>query len=54
MIKVTGQNEAFIKKCSCSNCASNLEYTQEERKYHYGYEQYYIICPKCKNRIYVS
>lgn len=58
MAKVIGQDPDHIKKVSCRNCASVVEYTRREivrvdgTDYGGGPDGCnYIICPECKERI---
>jgi len=54
MIKVIGNDPDVVKRCTCKNCATILEYTQSDVDTHHGkdysggsdgYE--YILCPVC-------
>lgn len=54
MVTVVGIDPSKVKKKSCNNCASVLEYTESEIKrvdgkdYSGGADGYtYITCPKC-------
>lgn len=59
MVKVVGVDPQHVKRTTCRNCASVLEYTQCEVKnftsYDYGGGSdivYYVNCPNCGNKAY--
>lgn len=59
-ITVVGKNPAMVKRCTCRNCASDLEYTVADTRCDYstdytgGRENYrYLICPACSARVIV-
>jgi len=58
MVSIVGHDPGWVKRVTCKNCASILEYTQSEVQsfVHYDYgggcdEVYYIDCPKCTKQI---
>lgn len=60
-INVVGRNPAHVKRCSCKNCASELEYTINDTRtevhtdYGGGRDQVrYIQCPVCNSKVFVS
>lgn len=59
MAKVVGRDETAVKRVTCRNCASILEYTPSEiqsfTSYDYGGGSelnYYIHCPNCGGKAY--
>lgn len=62
MVKVVGKDEKAIKRITCKNCASILEYTQSETKRGKfnvdwtgdGDDKDYIDCPTCNDRVVTS
>jgi hypothetical protein len=60
-IEVIGKDESAKKKTTCRNCASVLVYTdadtqRETRTDYTGGSDIYkmLICPECKNKIYLG
>lgn len=54
MIAIVGKDSSVVKRVTCRNCSSVLEYTpaEEQRDYtsdYLGYRDYYsyIVCPCC-------
>lgn len=54
MAKVVGRDEKAVKRSTCKNCASIIEYTPSEViTYHGGdysgdtYDCYKLMCPNC-------
>lgn len=54
MVKVVGKNDQHVKRTTCRNCASILEYTRNEATPHIHYDYgggsdtyYWITCPNC-------
>ena len=60
MVKVIGKDESAIKRITCRNCASILEYTLSEVKESHGQDisgcsdgYAWILCPSCLVRVVV-
>jgi ribosomal protein S27E len=60
MVQVVGKDTGAIKRCTCKNCGSILDYTQNEvesrgGKDYGGYNWYeeYIRCPTCQSHVVV-
>lgn len=60
-ITVVGKDQTKVKRCTCKNCASILEYTMADTKTDYstdysgGRDHYrYLTCPSCSGRVHVS
>ena len=58
MAKVVGKSKKMVKKVTCRNCASIIEYTQREVQsrtysdYGGGTDSFsYITCPECKEDV---
>lgn len=58
MVKIVGRNDSAVKRVSCWNCASILEYTRMETlcrmvtDYGGSREKYtYINCPSCGKEV---
>ena len=52
MVKVVGRDETEVKRITCKNCASILEYTNSEVKSMGNREGYYYIsCPECDKQV---
>lgn len=56
VVKVVGKDEAAVKKTTCKNCASILEYTLADTEVHVhrdyggGSDSYrWLKCPACGN-----
>lgn len=61
MATIVGKEPREVRRCTCRNCASIIEYTQSETTTRwvsdYGGDREQIrelICPGCHNRIQVS
>lgn len=61
MAKIIGKDDSKVRRVTCHNCASRLEFTNSEvdtRTYiDYGGGSdtlYYIICPNCSFRVEVK
>lgn len=58
MIKVIGQDPNFVYQVTCHNCASVLEYTQEDTTTEVlsdylgaGHKSTFLMCPTCSSKI---
>lgn len=61
MVQVVGKDESEVRRVTCRNCASVLQYVnaevKDERHYDYGGGSdiyYYITCPCCNKNVTVS
>jgi hypothetical protein len=61
MIKIVGNDETVVKRCTCKNCSSILEYTMSDTVTDYYTDHLrsreyfkYILCPKCNYQIVVK
>ncbi len=60
MVKVVGRDETAVKRITCGNCASILEYTESEVvsiKHSYDYLGEYSVdrgfkCPNCEKNVF--
>ena len=57
MAKVVGRDESVVKRVTCRNCASILEYTKNEVRSYHGTDysggsdgQEWVDCPNCGGR----
>jgi hypothetical protein len=59
MAQIVGKDEGHVKRCTCRNCASIVEYTESElRSYRASYQgdtctEWALDCPSCKAPIVV-
>ena len=58
MIKVIGQDPNFVYQVTCHNCASVLEYTQQDTTAEVlsddlgeRYKSTFLMCPTCPSKI---
>ena len=61
MVKIVGKDESKVRRCSCPNCASVLEFVNNEVQsfvdHDYGGGSdtvHYIICSACSKQIKVK
>ena len=61
MVQIVGQDKQLVKRATCRNCTSMLEYTQSEvesrihRDYGGGSDVIaFIRCPSCGKQVHVS
>lgn len=57
MVKVVGRDESAVKRITCRDCASVLEYTKKEVRSYHGTDygggpdgQEWVDCPNCGGR----
>ena len=58
MAKVIGKDQSAVKRVTCKNCASILEYTNCEVQEYHGRDysggpdgQEWIVCPECSKKV---
>ena len=58
MVNIIGKSPELMKKITCKNCASILEYTKSEVKIRNGQDysggsdgMEYIKCPQCNKKV---
>lgn len=57
MVQIVGKDNSAVKRCTCKNCASILEYTESEvYKIELNQDKFdvFLICPGCNKRVVVG